>query len=160
MSACGASSANYVSNAETFIIKIEKMISDNYSMLGMFIIFLVAIGLIIWYFGSSLTKRLNAYYQNRINVGSATPTISNNVQNPEADNNTYDDDLEPQPDDVKDFMEPGKRSFVKKIDSVYKEYNEAIGDYIRSTGTTDEDGAVDSTILFSTHDTYNYESKN
>lgn len=159
MSSCALDAAAHgdkvVMSVETIAMKVEKMISDNYSMLGLYVVFVIAIGFVIWYFGSSFIKRIRAYYQNKGASEKPVPSISNNMQNPEADNNDYDGN-EPQPDDVKVYMDKGKKKFVTELDSVYKDYNEAVGDFIRSTGKTAEDSDVDAGVLFRTHDDYDY----
>jgi len=160
MSSCGNTAGIEVpNNVETIVLKINKMISDNYSMIVMYILFLVGIAFIIWYFGKSLIARIAAYNQNKSKIVSGTPTISNNSQNKEADNNNYNGD-EPEPENIKDFMEPAKRKFAKDVEVVYKDYNQAINDFVATTGKADTDGVVDSSVIFKTHDNYKYEEKN
>lgn len=141
---------------ETTIMKIEKMISDNYAMILVYVVFAVGIGFVIWYFGSSLIKRIKEYNANKSVKESSTPSISNNSQNAEADNNVYDG-TEPSPDNINDFMEPGKKGFVKQVDQVYKDYNKALKDFITSSGKKDEDAMIDVDLLFKTHDEYKYD---
>jgi hypothetical protein len=159
MSSCALDAARngdkIVLTVETIVMKIDKMISDNYSMLSLYVVFIIAMGFIIWYFGSTLVRRIRTYYQNKGKVEDSTPSISNNVHNKEADNNDYDGN-DPAPDDVKVYMDSGKKKFVADLDRVYGEYNDAMGDFIRSTGKTDEDGNVDANVLFRTHDEYKY----
>lgn len=154
---CGLSDApsQFTGNG-SILLKINKMIADNYAMLGLFVVIMIVLGLVAYFFGKRLYNTILSYYMNKVDVKSSSLSNSNSK---EFDNYIYDTDFEPPPDDVLNYMEADKRKFVKDIESIHDEYNKAIETHIRSTGKADVDSRVDASVLFKTHDSYDYTDK-
>jgi hypothetical protein len=139
------------------MLKVNKMIADNYAMIGLFVLLMIAGGFIIWYFGNSFASTMYFYYSNKVDTSHAA-SLGNNSSVPSQDNYVYDDDEVPAPTDIKNYMEPGKKRFVKELEKVHNEYNQALDDQIRSMGRITNDAKVDEKVMYKTHDDYSYEN--
>jgi hypothetical protein len=155
---CPLSGPGQFTGGGSIMLKIKKMIADNYAMIGLFVILSIILGFILQYFGKSLYKTISTYYMYRTPKSTTPiPSISNNSKIVAADNYIYDDEEEPTPDDIQKYMEAGKRRFVKDVEIVYDEYNKALDDELRTMGKVTNDAKIDSSIMFKTNDAYNYE---
>ena len=155
---CPLTDPNAFAGGGSVMLKIKKMIADNYAMIGLFVILSIALIFIMHYFGKSLYSSISSYYMNKITKpGSPIPAVSNNSGTIAADTYIYDQEEEPVPDDVQNYMDTSKRRFVKEVESVYNEYNVALEDELRtSMGKVTNDAKIDSEILFNTNDNFSY----
>lgn len=144
--------------ASSPIVKIQKMISDNYSMLGLYIVLAFACGVILWYFVKDFFKLISRYLSNKSAATTTTIANSSYTLDKNADDVVYDNDLDPIPQDVQKYMDTSKKTFVKEVEKVYQPYNDALADYITSMGKTENDNKVDSSILYKTHDDFSYKN--
>jgi uncharacterized protein YozE (UPF0346 family) len=137
--------------------KIERMISDNYTMIFISFLLIIILLLVIWHFYSDLRDTLKNYYkimQNKTSQKGKAILAGSSASFPE-DEEDYDD--EPSYLDSTAYFESGKADFAKKMDSTYKEYNKEKTDYIRSTHRIDNDDVVDtSSVLYKKYDDYSY----
>lgn len=134
--------------------KIERMISDNYTIIFISFILIILLGLILWYFSSQLIQTLKGYYKavgkKNANVVSRTPPAKEDLED-------YDDDQAYV--DTTTYFEPGKADFVTKMTSAYKEYNEGKSEYIRTTYGVEDGDNIDTTALYSKYDKYDYKKE-
>ena len=134
--------------------KIERMISDNYTIIFICIIILFILGLILWYFSSELKNTLYAYRKAYIKLNE---NLAINVSAGVDDAEIYDNDGEYI--DTNKYFEAGKLDFVAKMKVAYKDYNKQKADYIKNTYSSLDDDAIDTTAMYSKHDDYEYIKK-
>jgi hypothetical protein len=134
--------------------KIERMISDNYTIIFISFILIILLGLMLWYFSSQLTETLKEYYKA---VGKRNAGVVSKTPPAKEDLEDYDD--EQTYVDTTTFFEPGKADFVTKMTNAYKEYNEGKTEYIRTTYGEEDGDNVDTTALYSKYDKYNYKKE-
>lgn len=134
--------------------RIERMISDNYTVIFVSFILILLLGLILWYFSSQLRDTLKGYYKavskKNADLVSKTPPAKEDLED-------YDD--EQTYIDTTTYFEPGKADFVTKMTNAYKEYNESKADYIRTTYGEDDGDPVDTNTLYSKYDKYSYKKE-
>jgi len=133
--------------------KIERMISDNYTIIFISFLLIVILIFILWYFSTQLHETLKIYYKaagkrNEDIVGKASTSY-----NPD-DAEDYDD--EPTYIDSTTHFDSGKAEFVKNMNDAYKEYNKEKADYIRTTYSIDNDDDINTSAMYSKHDDYEY----
>ncbi len=126
-------------------MKITKMISNNYSMLAIYVVLMIALFIILWFFVKTTWRTLSSYYALKGDVP------KKNIEN---DYNYDEESLE----DPSKYMDPGKKRFVAEVDKTYRSYNEAMDANIKSSGRVDNDNMMDKSILFRNHDDYSYET--
>ncbi len=146
-------------NTVSSLMNIRKMIADNYSILFVYLLLLSIIVFVLYYFGKQLIVLIHQYYANKATQIKTTLPMSNNTEDAAADSNNYDSDAELPPDNMNDYMEPGKKNFVKSLDKVYQDYNAKMDDFMHSIGKPDNDNKVDSGVFFKAHDDYKYVDK-
>jgi predicted PurR-regulated permease PerM len=121
---------------------ISKMLSDNYTLL---IIFIIIIGLLLFlaiYFINQIKTTVKDYNRNIQKTGSTINT----------ENEVYLD--EPEVLDPNTYQDPNKQQFYKNVDTVYKEYNKEKTNYIKSTYNKENDDSIDNRIIYSKYDDY------
>jgi len=151
---CHTQSFEIASNS---LFQIRKMIADNYFLLTTYVVLFIGISIVLYYFGKHLFTLILEY--NRMKADEEKTHLSsnsNNVNMKEADNNIYDQEVDLPPDNPQAYMDLPKRSFVKDLDKTFKDYNEKVGDFMQSIGK-ENDNKIDSEVLFSRHDNYNYD---
>lgn len=148
---------------------INSLITDNYTVLIIFVILFVFIVLIIFYFSSHLRTVLSEYrkYNRKLELA---PAPSNNQYDPDADNERYDKDEPGEKgdlrlyntqirDDPMDYINKGKKDFIADVKTKYGDYNELKSQYIKTTYKKDNDDVIDDNIMFGKHDDYEYSKK-
>jgi predicted PurR-regulated permease PerM len=121
---------------------ISKMLSDNYTLL---IIFVIIIGILLFlttYFINQIKTTLKDYNRNIQKIGSTINT----------EDEVYID--EPEVLDPNTYQDPNKQQFYKNVDTVYKEYNKEKTNYIKSTYNKENDDSIDRNIVYSKYDDY------
>lgn len=140
--------------------QIERMISDNYTIIFISIIIFFILILILWYFSSQLKETLLTYRQAYSRLNDTLNTTGNlgsdAIKND--DSEVYDDENEFI--DTTKFFDEGKLDFVSKMKLAYKDYNTKKADYIKNTYSTLDDDVIDTTAMYSKHDDYEYIKKN
>jgi uncharacterized protein HemX len=141
------------------------MITDNYTMLFVLVITVVALGVCIWYFISQLNKALKNYRESKreqdevrkqsiLKLQVSTKNISTN----DGDNETYNDEEKiDMNEDRLQYMENPKRSFIQEFEKTYADYNRSKGEYMKtSLNVENNDDVIDRTALYSEYDDYTY----
>lgn len=131
--------------------KIERLIADNYTIIGICIVIVSVLSLVAWYFGSQLKEILKNYKNSLIKLKGTTKSAKI-----DADNEVYDDEAS-KPYDMTKYLDPGKQDFIKNMKNAYKEYNTLKSDYIRTNNKSDNDDVINKdTIFYKKYDDYEY----
>ena len=140
---------------EAVLIMINKMRSDNYTFLFIYLMLFIALAVIFYYFVSHLVKTLLVYYRNK-----GTKETTKNQYSSSTDDQSYEeDDVLIEVQDPKQFMDPGKKKFVAELDNTYKDYNRVMDEYMKSKlNKKDNDNTVNAGVLFEKNDNYVYET--
>jgi lipopolysaccharide export LptBFGC system permease protein LptF len=144
--------------------RIENMLGDNYTMLGILALLICVLLLVLYYFANSLRTTLVNYYRNKKNQdaqASSTSDVSQNVRDTKADNEIYYENVsdDPNKEDPTLYLDKNKKAFVDEVTATYGEYNTLKTEYI--TGNYDgkeNDDVIDSKIMFAGNDSYEYQS--
>lgn len=155
---CDPASCGGVPNSVALQKKLESMISDNYTLLFIFVVVMIILGLVFIYFVNSIKKNLKTYFKDKKAIKTSSgenPRIASD------DLYTYYDNPkdDPEPVEPKTKMPNKTKEFVDKMESTYSEYNKLKSEYIKNT-TMDRrknDDIVDYQVLFKEHDNYKYE---
>lgn len=135
------------------------MISDNYTLIFIFLIVMIILGLAFIYFATSIKKNLKTYFKDKKKINE-----SPNGENPRIaadDLYTYYDNPKDDPDPIqpKEKMPDKTKDFVHKMEKTYSEYNKLKSEYIKATtlDNRNNDDIVDYKVLFKEHDDYKYD---
>lgn len=124
--------------------RLNKLISDNYSLiLVSILVFIIPIVMIV-YFGRQMADSIKLYKKA---VVSGTGTSK---KDPE-DKELYEDDV--YFDNTK-YYDANKADFLKEMKSTYKEYNKEWDDYIKKTYASKNDDHIDQSVLYKKYDNY------
>ncbi len=147
---CGGNLADLSGTAQ--IKKIERLIADNYTIIGICIVITLGLSFIIWYFGSQIYETIKNYKKSVIKYQGTDTT----AQKLDLDNEVYDEDGA-QPTDITKYFDSGKQDFVKTMDNAYKDYNTLKTDYLRTYNKSENDDVVNKdTIFYRKYDDYTY----
>lgn len=142
--------------------RIENMLGDNYTMLGILALLVFVLILVLYYFSNSLRTTLVNYYRNKKNQdaqASSTSDVSQNVRDAKADDETYYDNVndDPNKEDPTLYLDKNKRAFMEDVKATYGEYNTLKSEYIEGsyTGKSNDD-VIDDKILYGGNDAYEY----
>lgn len=148
---------------------ISSLITDNYTILIIFIVLGVFLFLIALYFIGHLRSTLRDYrkYNRKLELA---PAPSNNQYDPDADNESYiKDDVKERGDmglyktqfrdDPMDYINKGKKDFLEDVQTKYDDYNVLKSQYIKNTYKKDNDDVINERIMFSKYDNYEYSKK-
>jgi hypothetical protein len=127
--------------------KIERMISDNYTIIVISFVTLILLFIIIKYFAKQIYNTIHRY---RMSYGMDKKDKAVIVD----DSEIYDED--DPPIDTTKYFDAGKTDFVKNLETAYKNYNKLKGEYIRTTYNTDNDDTIDQKALYGKYDDYTY----
>lgn len=151
-------------NTEYLLRKIDSMISDNFTLLGLMLVMFVILILSLVYFGKSLYNTVQAYYKSKTDVDNASKQLSVTLDNPGdplADNEIYYDDVKEDPtyNARNDFLPKGTKTFVEDLNNIYREYNDEKTKFIalNFNGRQNDDPITQST-LYSRNDDFLYTS--
>jgi predicted membrane protein len=122
--------------------KIDKIINNNYSVLGVFALLLVITIISFYYIFTLLYAELKSYFNFRKNK-----SLKQDEE--------YYDDMVDMKYDVSNYYDNNKKQFIKNINKEYSVYNKDKSDYIRSNFNKDNDDVVNGkTIFFKKYDDY------
>lgn len=131
---------------ETLILVINRLLTDNYTLLILFIVLTVISIVIGAYFFGQLKLVITAYYNNQ----------GKDVAKNPVEDEFYDQD-ENDPYIVNQHLDDVSGNFYKKVETNYKDYNNKKTAYILNNYTKDEsDDIIDRNILFAKNDDYTY----
>ena len=155
--ACDPSGCAGIPNSVMLLKKLDYMISDNYTLLFIFIVIMIILGMSFIYFFKSLKQSLSTYLKDKvlsIETSGDNPRISTD------DNYTYYENTKEDPVPVapKESMPTGTKEFLKTVDNVYKDYNLLKSEYIKKTYThgKENDDVIDEKTLYKEYDDYKY----
>ncbi len=137
------------------IMKIKRMISENYLMISLCVMMLLVIGYLIYFAIVQIIESVKVYRKAIKTESTLSTSKSGNTQ----DNEVYDTDNPFNPVDPIRYFEPGKAEFVTNLERNYKEYNTLKSDYILSTYERTNDDVIDKTALYKKYDDYDYKTK-
>jgi hypothetical protein len=143
-SSCGTNVNDF--SGEVQILKIKRMISENYLMILICIIMLIILGYLIYFAIKKIVNSVSVYNK-ALNKTNVTPT---------EDSENYDTSQVFNPIA---YFEPGKAEFVGDFEKRYNEYNQTKTDYIKSTYERQNDDIIDKSVLYKTNDNYDYSSE-
>lgn len=127
---------------------IGRMLSDNYTLLIVFVLVSAMIIFVLNYFFKQARATYNDYKKNKAQSAS-------NPDDPQADNEIEPDEND-EPVDTKKYQDAGKQQFYKNIDTAYKEYNTEKSKYIEVNYGKENDDYVDQKVAYREYDDYNY----
>lgn len=127
---------------------IGRMLSDNYTLLIVFVLVSAMILFVLNYFFKQARLTYNDYKKNKAQSEA-------NATDPNADNEIEPDEND-EPVDTTKYQDANKRQFYKGIDNVYKEYNAEKSKYIEVNHGKENDDYVDQRVAYKAHDNYNY----
>ena len=157
MSPCSPCDPNGCAGVPSGIVvlkKLDYMINDNYTLLGILVISLIILGLALSYFLKSLTQTLNTYMKA---LKRKEPTSGDNPRSSEDDNYKYFELVKDDPDKVQpEHMEAGKHEFTKRVGDAYTEYNKLKSEYLKQTYNEESDDVIDNRMLYKSYDKYEY----
>ena len=125
---------------------IAKMLSDNYTLLGIFAVVSGILIIVLIYFIKDTKSSLTDYLKNK--KLSAPP--ANADSEPQL---TGEDIQETDPAKYQDF---NKQKFMQDVNSTFKEYNTEKGMYVKANYGKDNDDKIDSRIAYQRYDDYEY----
>ncbi len=146
---CGGNLTDLTGTAQ--IKKIERLIADNYTVIGICILIVSVLSLVAWYFGSQMYQTIKNYKKSLIKFKGTEQTKEFT-----ADNEVYDDEAT-KPHDMSKYFNAGKQDFVKTMENAYKDYNTLKSEYLRTNNKTDNDDVINKdTIFYKKYDDYEY----
>lgn len=137
-------------SGDSLIEKINKLLADNYTVITIAVILIIFSIILCFYFVKQLIKTIRTYKDavQRMAISKTT--------NPD-DDESYDEDSNFT--NPMNYYPENKKTFVKKIDKEYKEYNKAKDDYIRNIYQKEPDDDINQSSLYGNYDNYSYEKK-
>jgi hypothetical protein len=152
---CGQNAMDFSGEAQ--VRRIQRMISDNYTIIVLSIVSIIVLLFAAKYFWGELYASLSSYRK------------ALQKQNDSLDNNSYgnkkktEDDEEYEDDDEKDqtfdstqYFKEGKKQFVTNMESQYNKYNKLKSEYIANNYSKSSDDVIDQSALYKSHDDYTY----
>lgn len=131
------------------LVKIQRLISDKYTIISLFVITTIIVALALIYFGKQLYDTIKQYLASKKKV--AEVVASTPHQN---DNEDYNENV-PIVNPTK-YFEAGKSEFVKDMDKSFKEYNQEKTKFITSNYDSSNDDLVDQSVFYNKYDNYEY----
>lgn len=154
---CDPTGCAGIPNSVMLLKKLDYMISDNYTLLFIFIIIMAILTMCFLYFFKSLKTNLSTYFKDKAKVKEPS---GDNPRIGTDDSYTYYEIAkdDPEPVEPKDMMPVGKKEFIKNVDDVYKQYNDLKSEYIKKTYTSGKtnDDVIDIKTLYKEYDDYKY----
>jgi hypothetical protein len=141
---CGTNVNDFTGGSQ--LKRIERMVADNYTIIGIAIITFILLFIVIRYFAKQLYEVIKNYQNSKKKQQAEKKGVD--------DSEIYDED-EP-PVDTSKYMESGKTDFVKDLETAYKDYNKLKGEYIRTNYSKVSDDGIDKTAFYKKHDDYSY----
>lgn len=153
-SSCGTNINDFSGTSQ--LLKIQRMISENYLMIFVCIVMLIIIGYMLYFTINQIVDCVRVYHK-AINVQNVIGVSfkSNNIQ----DNEVYESETPYNAFDPINHFEPGKAEFMSNLEKRYDDYNTAKSKYILSTYERTNDDIVDQKTLYKEHDDYDYQVK-
>lgn len=127
---------------------IGRMLSDNYTLLIVFVIVSFLILFVLNYFFKQARATYNDYKKNKAQSEQNSTDVN-------ADNEIEPDEND-EPVDTNKYQDPNRRQFYKGIDDIYKEYNVEKSKYIEVNYGKENDDYVDQKVAYKEYDNYNY----
>lgn len=148
---------------------IASLITDNYTILIVFIALAIFIVAIAFYFINHMRTVLKDYnkYNRKLELA---PPPTNNQYDVGADDERYEKEDAKEKGDIglykmqfkdepMDYVPKGKKDFLEDVKTKYDDYNVLKSQYIKTTYKKNNDDVIDNNILFSKYDDYEYTKK-
>lgn len=146
---CGQNAVDL--SGESQLMRINRLISDNYTLIIIAIISSIVLIFIIRYFGMELYKTIRDYRKGSKKMKDTGG--NNNIVN--IDDEDYEDEESSKIYSPLPYYSEGKQSFLKNVDKNYKNYNK-----LKKSYTEADDDTIDESLLFKNYDDYKYANKN
>jgi hypothetical protein len=143
--------------------KIENMIGDNYTLIFLWFIVTVILGISLFYFLNSIKKTLKDFFNARKEFNTKTQSSSQSSNNPRIatdDNYLYYEDVKEEPTNIDptEYMPASKRKALEDLKSKFTTYNETKTQYIQNTYSgRKNDDTIDDKVLYAEYDEYRYD---
>ena len=158
--------SNNDGNALKTLNMINNMIYNNWLIIGVFLLLLVALALSLYYFATSLISTISTYNTNRVTLKQFSKG-GDSIKDTSADNELYPEPIDPddvEPDfnvtpqiDPKKFMPRPKREFISELELQNVDYNKKKSDFlINELNYVENDDVVDDKVLYADYDDYKY----
>ena len=128
---------------------ISRMLSDNYTLLIVFLVVTILLGVVLIYFVKQFRSTYTDYKKH----------LERSDQQQETDNEVELTDEERKLVDPVKYQAPEKTKFYDTVGDVYKEYNTEKTNYIKSLYGTENDDYIDEKMAYKSHDNYDYKKK-
>ena len=140
-------------DAEELIVKsyIGRMLSDNYTLLIVFIITTALLVFVLSYF----VKQIFATYKD-YQINAKRSEMGTNA----SENEVYTDGDMQEVADPGKYQKASKLDFFKAVDSLYQQYNIEKTNYIKATYGHDNDDYIENTMSYKRYDNYDYRMPN
>lgn len=128
---------------------IGRLLSDNYTMLIIFIIITVSLTFVLTYFIKDIRQTIKEHNKN---------ILKSEVSKNDQDEVYFDDGgAETEFIDPTKYQEAGKIKFFKDVDQTYKDYNLEKTIYIKSGFNKENDDYIDTRMSYKKYDDYVYQ---
>jgi hypothetical protein len=124
--------------------RLNKIISDNYSLILVSILVFIVPVVMIVYFGRQMADSIKLYKK-------AVVSGTGNTKKQPEDTELYEDDV--YFDNTK-YFEANKSDFLKEMQATYKNYNKEKDEYIKKTYAAKNDDVIDQSVLYKKYDNY------
>lgn len=132
--------------------RINRMISDNFTVIFLCILTIILLSWMMWFFGSKMYSVIKKWQDVRIKVdNSGNATIND-------DKEVYDEEAMAL-DGGLNAVNPDKQDFAKSMEYAYKEYNRRKSEYIQTNYTRPNDDVIDQSVFYKKYDDYTYASE-
>lgn len=125
--------------------KINKIISDDITVILISIFIIIILGIIIWYFAGQLIAAIKrwrgAYARNNTDIKKVSD-----------DKEVYDEDMA----DTTVQVNPMKEDFLRTMENAYEDYNKLKTEYIASNYSKANDDLIDKSVFYKKYDDYDY----
>lgn len=154
---CDPTGCAGVPNSVMLLKKLDSMISDNYTLIVIFFIVMIILGMAAIYFFRSLKANLGVYWKDK---RKSKAPAGENPRIAEDDKYIYYDNVkdDPEPVQPRENMPVNTTEFVTNMEKTYEEYNKLKSEYIKNTTSSrDNDDLVDESVLYKKYDDYKYD---
>jgi len=132
--------------------RINKIISDNFTVIVLCFFAICLLIFMIWFFGRSLHTVVKNWYDVRTKLDNTNNANNATILND--DTEVYDDEDEMLTNIM--ITDPNKTDFVKSMETAYKDYNRLKSEYIQSNYTRENDDVINQSSFYKKYDDYDY----
>jgi hypothetical protein len=160
---CKPATCDGLPQGMVLIKKLENMINDNYTLIFLWFVITIILGLSLYYFFNSIKKTLQSFWNARKELNSKSSSASQASNNPRIatdDDYTYYEDAKEEPVNVDptEYMPASKRKALEDLKTKYSTYNETKTQYIQNVYSgRQNDDTIDDKVIYAEYDNYKYD---